>query len=997
MEFDNPKFRRRASSAFACSALGFGHGYLAAMSFKFSIAISLLLSPPVLLAQLPARQIQTEGDLVFALCRLNQDRQSREQLLKSHQELIDSQLWRDLNERAAAAYYTRSPEQSLAIYEVAVQVATRLGDQKLLATTYYNIGRTYSGVNQFPAAIGAYEKSREYFERAGLQRDLIYILADLGALYFIQEDYERARDYSERSIAVAEKVETDSQPGAWPDDFGRARGLQTLGELDSRAGAHEQAIQKLRESLTLYQQLGNGNPTYDFYILGVYAALGHEYPEIGDSARALLYLGKAFEMAKVQSGSNMIASLLNDLGYLYLEQEDYAQAKAQFNQSLKIYRSEKNRREEARVLLNLGVIDQRQGKYDDALAYFKLGLQVAKETQLADVQIAAGEGIGVALTAKKDFLAALQSLNESLALAKDLKDLTRQTELLWRSAQVYYEMRDYARSSALAEQSVTLARSAHLPKLTYLSTTTLGQSYAAQNKVELAIQTLMTAVEQVEAMRDGVAGQEQEVQLFLENKVASYTVLTNLLVKQNRPVDALLYAERAKGRALLDVLSGGKADLSKVLTSAEKEETQRLNRNISEIDDRIKRQEAIGSSSLNSLYAQLDTARLNYQSFQDALYVTHPGLGTRSGRTAALTNADVSNLTRDSDRAYLEYVVGKDGVSLFVLSKDKSGGPDLKVYPIAMKPEDLVQRVNQFHQRLGDRHPDYVSLGRELYALLVEPAARQLSGIDTICIVPDGFLWNLPFQALVNKGDRYLIEDHSVYYAPSLSVLREMTEEKTKEKREAALIAFGNPVIGRDEQRNEELCPLPEAGTEVTSLAKTFGPLASKVLIGREASEKTFKALAPTYAVIHLATHGILDNRQPLYSHLLLTKTDGDPENDGLLEAREIMNMKLHADLAVLSACETANGRISPGEGVMGTSWAFFVAGTRSMLVSQWKVNSASTSHLMVNFYQALESKQGDQSGKKARSLQEATLRLMKDDRYRHPFYWAGFVLVGGN
>jgi len=129
--------------------------------------------------------------------------------------------------------------------------------------------------------------------------------------------------------------------------------------------------------------------------------------------------------------------------------------------------------------------------------------------------------------------------------------------------------------------------------------------------------------------------------------------------------------------------------------------------------------------------------------------------------------------------------------------------------------------------------------------------------------------------------------------------------------------------------------------------------------------------------------------------HLLLTRTEGDPENDGLLEAREIMNMNLRADLAVLSACETANGRISPGEGVMGISWAFFVAGTRSMLVSQWKVNSASTSQLMTGFYQALESKQSTQDGKKARSLQEGTRRLLKDDRYRHPFYWAGFVLIG--
>ena len=243
-----------------------------------------------------------------------------------------------------------------------------------------------------------------------------------------------------------------------------------------------------------------------------------------------------------------------------------------------------------------------------------------------------------------------------------------------------------------------------------------------------------------------------------------------------------------------------------------------------------------------------------------------------------------------------------------------------------------------------------------------------------------------------------MLEDHALYYAPSLNVLREMSKERTgKEKSATSLIAFGNPVIGKDEQRNEELCPLPEAETEVATVARTFGSAGSKAFIGREASEKTFRALAPTYSTIHLATDGIIDNRQPLYSHLLLTKTTGDPANDGLLEAREIMNMNLHADLAILSACETANGRISPGEGVMGMSWAFFVAGTRSMLVSQWKVNSTSTSQLMMNFYQSVESKQNHPTPKKATALREAAVRLMKDQRYRHPFYWAGFVLVGTN
>jgi CHAT domain-containing protein len=128
---------------------------------------------------------------------------------------------------------------------------------------------------------------------------------------------------------------------------------------------------------------------------------------------------------------------------------------------------------------------------------------------------------------------------------------------------------------------------------------------------------------------------------------------------------------------------------------------------------------------------------------------------------------------------------------------------------------------------------------------------------------------------------------------------------------------------------------------------------------------------------------------------LLLTKSDADAENDGLLEAREIMNSNLRADLAVLSACETANGRISPGEGVMGMSWGFFVAGTRSMLVSQWKVNSASTTRLMFDFYEAMESKNASHA--KAKALQSANLQLLKVSQFRHPFYWAAFVLLGSN
>ena len=941
--------------------------------------------------------IRSQQDLALALLKAQTERPADVQsLLRDNTQFLSEAFWQEILNAATKRYAENQHERAFLLYAIARQVAAELKSQKLLAKTYYYLGRSYSGLNQFDKAKAAYLESKKAFAAAGLERDLIYILSDLGTLSFIQEEYAAARSYSEESVKLADSVKGSVAPhGAWPDEFGVAGALSTLGELAAREGDISQALDYLQRSLTLYQRLNDAESSYGYYLADVHASLGRVYTAAGDNVQALAVLNKALVISKALKNQQQEASRLNDIGFLYMEQEDYAQARAKFKESLSIYRLLKNPREESRVLLNLGVIEQREARYDEALVYFHSSLEAAKATETVDVQIAATQGIGVAFTGKKDFVAAVQVLADSLALSRKINDRTRQAELVWRTAEVRYEMGDFAGALQLAQTALDKAREIHNPKLAYLVTATIGRTYAALNKTELAIQTLKNAVARAEEMRDQVAGREEAQQLFFESKISSYNSLIELLIKQGNTFDALVYAELAKGRVLLDVLRSGRSDIAKYLTPSEKEQTQLLNRKISDINDRIKIEESAGSSLPGSLYRQLDAARLEYQSFQNALYASRPDLRLRSGRTPPLTTEDLNYLTLNNC-AYLEYVVTQERIYLFVLSPEQTSGVDLKVYEIASKSETLAKKVEQFHQRLANRHPDFANTARELYAALIEPAIDQLSNISTICIVPDGFLWNVPFQALMSTSNRYLIEDRALYYAPSLSVLSEMDRARaSQDKRPASIIAFGNPVIGRDEQRNEELCPLPEAATEVTSIAKTLTGVNKRVLIGREASEQTFRAIAPTFTTIHLATHGVLDNRQPLYSHLLLTKTEGDSVNDGLLEAREIMNMNLKADLAVLSACETANGRIAPGEGVMGMSWAFFVAGTKSMLVSQWKVNSASTSKLMVSFYQNLESRRNSSTPSKAVALREASRKLMKEQRYRHPFYWASFVLVG--
>src|SRR5262249_49164253 len=159
-----------------------------------------------------------------------------------------------------------------------------------------------------------------------------------------------------------------------------------------------------------------------------------------------------------------------------------------------------------------------------------------------------------------------------LVLAIKISDRTRQAELLWRSAEVRSEMGDFAGALEFAQTALALVRQIHSPKLVYLVTTTIGQLYAALNKNELAIQTLKEAVSEAEAMRDQVAGQEESQQLFFENRISSYNSLIELLIKRGNAFDALVYAERAKGRVLLDVLRSGRSDLAKHLTQSEKEQ-----------------------------------------------------------------------------------------------------------------------------------------------------------------------------------------------------------------------------------------------------------------------------------------------------------------------------------------------------------------------------------------------------------------------------------------
>lgn len=248
-------------------------------------------------------------------------------------------------------------------------------------------------------------------------------------------------------------------------------------------------------------------------------------------------------------------------------------------------------------------------------------------------------------------------------------------------------------------------------------------------------------------------------------------------------------------------------------------------------------------------------------------------------------------------------------------------------------------------------------------------------------------------------GGSYVIYDRVLTYAPSVSALRLMTATKQKRHHRAAtrLLAFGNPAwdgastpAQAGALRADTFTSLPHAEDEVKRLGHLYGGAHSLVRIGAEAAEARFKEEAARADVLHLATHGVLNDVSPLYSYLLLASTTEGDRNDGLLEARELLRLDLRASLAVLSACDTARGRVAAGEGVVGFSWALFLAGVPTVVVSQWQVDSASTSELMVEFHRRRRAGQSE-----ARAMQGAVRKLRENPAYRHPFFWAPFIVVG--
>ena len=926
----------------------------------------------------------------------------REKLLQASPELVTADLGRSLSARGERLRTDGDYVRALASYRAALSVAQKLNDAEGVAQTLANLGAVYRVQGDYAKATESYDESVKRWEALGRPPAMARTLTSIGVLRYFQGEYDASLASNQAALKLLEGRD---------DKDTAAIALNGIGVVHRERGEYDLALDFYQRSLRVAEEQGNK--------LRIGIALnniGILYTSWGDYARALECYQRSHDLrAAVGDKLGMSISMLN-MGDIHQLQGNYQLSLDYFQKSLALREALNDKEGIGNVLNALGEGYRLVGRYDLALESLRRSLSLREALGNKPRIARTLHNLGNVLLSQGDASSARQFYERALALEEGAGDRERSVDTLNMLGLAYETQGANEKAVETTSRAASLARQIGYLGGFWPARAVAGRAHRALKQTAEARAALDEAIGTIESVRARAAGGEQEGQYFFADKISPYAEMVALLVSQNRDEEALQYAERARGRVLLDVLRAGRSNINKSLTPAEQEQERTLRRELSALNAQAQREAAQARPSaarLADLNARLDRARLDLDAYTNALYALHPELRLQRGEAPQASLTQLNDQLGRPDTALVEYVVGDEQTFLFVLTgAGRAAAPALKVYTLNVKRRELLERVGRFRRQLAERDLLFGGAARSLYDLLLAPARAQLQGKTALIIVPDDALWELPFQALQSPAGRYVLEEQAVSYTPSLSVARAVILRRrgqpSKPSFVSNLLAFGNPLLGGDAVRAEPggmmsggAGALPEAERQVRTLGQLYGAANSRVYTGAEAREDRFKAEAGKYRILHLAAHGVLNDASPMYSHIVLSQGATDATEDGLLETWELMNLDLNADMVVLSACETARGSVRPGEGMVGLSWGFFVAGSPTTLVSQWKVDSSATTELMLGFYRHLKAGAGGPEASqssppsKSAALREASLKLISSERYAHPFYWAGFVLIG--
>ncbi|MGD1922464.1 MAG: CHAT domain-containing protein [Pleurocapsa sp.] len=798
---------------------------------------------------------------------------------------------------------------------------------KQTADRDYQAARDTIALGSLFAAKPKLQNALRIYQQIGDRQGQYNCLIELARIDYKEARYQQAGIKQRQALQVINYSSRD----------GRAKTLEGLIALE--LGDYREAASKLRVGVHELQVSSQSDRLGKQELNEAKIALGETYAHQGLNKQAENYLYQTVNSP--HSNSHLRRRTFNALGSIQLEIGQYKEARNSFEQAYSVANTTGDRVGKAKTLENLGRVYQLQGDRNKALKQYQQALGELRSIGAWSRQVYVLNNLGLLATDLNLNNRALEYFQLAEGTLSNSGGVGR--VITFTNLGYYYSQRKkYDLAIDYLERALSWARSNGDSIGEAKALSGLGAIEMELEDYKDATNTLEDSIEIYESLRPGLRD-EQKISLA-ESQRQTYDLLQQAYIARNKTEQALTIAERGRARAFIELLAQRTFSNSKTRIDITPP-------NINEIKAIAKNRQATivnysiiknnhGEESEFYIWVVSPQGKINFR----ALDLT---IIKQQFRTSI---ASVSNDSREA----------------------VSGGLDLR------KPrlQDYVVSYRGDNPTATLENRRKLSFPRDAYKLLIEPIQTFLpeDPEELVVFIPQESLFLVPFPALQDSQGEFLIEQHTIQIAPSIQTLAVKPTESD--------INNSQPlIVGNPDPMPESLSSLPGAEIEAQAIAKILN---TTPIIGQSAIESSIVKRMQQAKLIHLATHGLFDEHQGLQSSLALSTRDN---NEGFLTAEEILDLNLNAELVVLSACNTGRGTIT-GDGVVGLSRSFLLAGARNTLVSLWYVPDLATSALMTDFYLQLQA-----DPNMPRALRQAMLNTMKT--YPTPHEWAAFMLVG--
>ena len=901
-------------------------------------------------------------------------------------------------------------------YEAAEEAYQRALSYFERATDYNYLARIYLGLSEVDYIRGAFKEGLEKVEHCyslvneHLDRDTLdyyrMILQNLGAFNSRLGNFDAQMQWYEQAHQASITYHGYHSEAA-------ADAYLSLGYAFGRRGDWSQCISLMDTSLEISKHI-----RYRDGISSAYLNLGYSFAEKGDYQKAAEYQKEGLKYCVRESER---AKGLHNLGTYYIDLGDLDKALESLQKGLDIYENEAEEFQyrKKRILLNIARVYTEMGEVEKALPIFNQ--QIAELRNIPEYAFL----VQTTQNYKAELLREMGALDDAQALIETA--MTNQHDYIdvkgascMTAAKIYLQAKQYEKAIEVVNEGLSYAVSDFSPEKP-----DGNPDWQAIEHLELGRKLFKI---KGDIQREMGVNRNSSADLLASRATLlrgdSLVMWTRSTFRNQRSKDVLAASANEMYSSLLSTLyhlyqSTGKAQyFEEAVTCVEKNKALSILENLNSIharsfsgvpDEVVEEEQAlikhIQNYSMLLKFSKGGASPAQIETWEAALFKNRRLLDSllavikleypryyQMKHEYTMGGADkiVKDLLQPNE-AILEYFVQEDEVFVLYLS-------DSERLFYKLNCQGLSSLVEQLRHAAVYRENEFYHLGYQLYQCLLQPIEPKLTG-KSLVIIPDGILNYVPFEMLlmapvdasgsiVHAELPYLIKEFSVRYLFSANTALQFRRTRKMNKKGTILAMaplFGLPQSSTDAER-DGLISLPGAQLELDSLEAFFR---GQYLRGAKATEQRFKQYCMQPGIFHIATHTIIEEALVRGPYLIL---EPEGEEDGFLHAYEMYGLELGADLSVLSGCNTGVGELKKGEGSASLAHAFAYAGCPNLVMSLWPVRDQTTPILMSRFYRNMDKGMG-----KSEALREAKLYCLKyDNLFAHPYYWSGFLYVGG-